>query len=190
MANWASTAYVIEGTKESLNIIKNAIDKAIKLKDNRYEEYKASVFLGFPKDVLEDSRLGGCISEEPCYKGNTLRFWAEERWGLQDFEELLRQKFPDIKVYWVVEESGCEVYATNDKEGKYFPERFYVDAYIDGKYYSEYFKYKSDVFKWLYEKTNGRVNTEEKLEAFNTDYDDSEAGDENYIYLHEFSVVE
>lgn len=188
----ASVAYAIEGPKETLKRIQAVIIKAINDKDNRYEEYKACEYLGFDIIELEKSRLGGEISDEPTWdkKTGALRFWTEERWGLQDFNDLLESHFLGIKVYWVVEESGCEVYATNDKEGKYFKERFYVDCCIDGMYYSEYFTYKSDAFKWLFDKTNGRVNTDEKVEEFNADYEDSGAADENFIYIHEFDVID
>ena len=115
MANMASVAYAIEGPRESLDEILGAIILGID-DEHHWAEWSACRKLGFSEEELDNKRLGGEISEEPEIRDGVLRFWAEERWGLQDFEELLRQKFPDIKVYWVVEESGCEVYCTNDKE--------------------------------------------------------------------------
>ena len=190
MANWASTAYAIEGPKETLEKIREAIVKAIETKDNRYEEYKTCDNLGITYEETK-VRLGGLIEEEPDYddKG-ALRFFAEERWGLQEFNELLEQRFPGIKVYWIVEESGCEVYATNDKEGKYFPERYWVDTCIDGNYQSEYFQFESSVYKWLHGITGGRVRSAEDAEKFNSDYEDSEGADDNFIYIHEFTVID
>ena len=191
MANIASVAYAIEGPKETLQKINEAIVAATHADDNRYELYKAAEYLKLP--IIEGkTRLGGEITEEPTWDENTgaLRFWSEERWGLQDFEELLRQKFSDIKVYWVVEESGCEVYVTNDKEGKYFPERYWVDTAQDDIYQSEYFKTEEAMYKWLSEITNGRVKSKEDVETFNSDYEDSGAEDENFIIIHEFEVVD
>lgn len=187
MANWASTAYAIEGPKEVLEEIRKAIVKAIETKDNRYEEYKACDNLGITYEETK-VRLGGLIEEEPGYddKG-ALRIFAEERWGLQDFNELLEQKFPDIKVYWIVEESGCEVYATNDKEGKYFPERYWVDTCINGNYQSEYFQFESSVYKWLHDLTDGKVKCEKDVEAFNSD---CEQDDEDFIIIHTFEVMD
>lgn len=37
-----------------------------------------------------------------------------------------------MKVYFIVEEEGGEVYATNDKEGRFFDYRFLVDSCVDG----------------------------------------------------------
>ena len=188
MANMASVAYAIEGPKDTLQKIDMAIVMAVNSKDNRYEMYQVAEYLKLP--ITDDTRLGGEISEEPTWDEDTgaLRFWSEERWCLQDFAELLEKQFPDIKVYWIVEECGCEVYCTNDAEGKYFPERYWVDTCIDSICNSEYFETEEQVYKWLDKLTNGRVKSEEDVEEFNADYEDADAIDENYIYIHEFEV--
>ena len=187
MANMASVAYAIEGNKESLEKIKDAILKAMPQREH-WDELEACINLGFTEDELDNKRLGGEIPDEPDLIDGVLRFWAEERWGFQDFEELLRQRFPDIKVYWVVEESGCEVYATNDKKGKYFPERYWVDTAQDDIYQSEYFVTEEAMYKWLNEKYG--VKSKEEVEAWNANYEDSGTDDENFIYIHEFEVDE
>lgn len=191
MANMASVAYAIEGSQDSLTRIKEAINKAVNNKDDKkYEEYITCLNLGFTEEELEKHRLGGEMYEEVEIKDDVLRFWAEERWGLQDFEELLRQKFSDIKVYWIVEECGCGVYCTNDREGKYFPERYWVDTAQDDIYQSEYFKTEEAMYEWLSKITNGRVKSKEDVEEFNSDYEDSGTDDENFIYIHEFEIVD
>jgi fibro-slime domain-containing protein len=103
------------------------------------------------------------------------------------FTRYLKHKFPDIKVYWIVEECGFEIYCTNDKEGKYFPERFWVDTCIDGSYNSEYFETKEQVYEWLNKLTLGRVKCEEDVTNFNADYE-NDGADENFIYVHEFDI--
>ena len=188
MANMASVSYAIEGSKESLKKIAEALIKAVNSDDKRYEMYQAAEYLRLP--LTDETRLGGEISDEPTLdeKTGALRFWSEERWGLQDFAELLEKHFSDIKVYWVVEEPGMEIYCTDDKEGKYFPERYWVDTCIDGIYNSEYFQFESSVYKWLHDITNGRVKSEEDVEKFNADYEGSDASYENFIYVHEFEI--
>jgi len=190
MANIASVAYAIEGPKETLQKINEAIVVAIHTDDNRYELYKAAEYLKLP--INDNTHLGGEISEEPKWdeKTGALRFWSEERWGLQDFAELLEKHFLDIKVYWTVEECGMEIYCTNDREGKYFPERYWVDTCIDDIYNSEYFRTEKEVYEWLDKLTYGRVKSEEDVEEFNVDYEDAGTDDENFIYIHKFEVVE
>ena len=188
MANMASVAYAIEGSENSLMEILGAICLATHSDESHWEEYQVCINLGFTEKELEDKCLGGEISDDPDLIDGVLWFWAEERWGLQDFKELLRQKFPDIKVYWTVEESGCEVYATNDKEGKYFPERYWVDTAQDDIYQSEYFVTEEAMYKWLDEKYG--VKSEEEVEAWNANYEDSGTDDENFICIHKFDVDE
>jgi hypothetical protein len=187
MANMASVAYAIEGSEKSLTEILGAICLAMTDKKH-WTEYKACEHLGFSEQELDGKRLGGEIDDDPTLENGVLRFYAEERWGLQDFEELLIQKFPDIKVYWVVEEPGCEVYCTNDKEGRYFPERYWVDTAQDDIYDSEYFKTEEAMYKWLNEKYG--VKSKEEVAAWNTDYEATGDECENFIYIHEFEIVD
>ena len=186
MANMASVAYAIEGNKESLEKIKDAILKAILQKEHWGDEWKACINLGFTEKELDDKRLGGQIPEEPDLIDGVLKFYAEERWGLQDFNELLIQKFPDINVYWIVEECGCEVYCTNDEEGKYFPQRYWVDTAQDDVYASEYFNDEKSMWEWLNKKYG--VKSMEEVEAWNANYEETGNECENFIYIHEFTI--
>ena len=185
MANMASVAYAIEGLQKNLEEIHGAICLAMTDKKH-WTEYKACEHLGFSEQELDDKRLGGEIDDAPTLENGVLRFYAEERWGLQDFAELLEKKFPDLKIYWVVEECGCEVYCTNDREGKYFPERYYVDTAQDDVYQSEYFSNEESMYKWLEEKYG--VRNEEEVEAWNADYEETGDECENFINIHEFEI--
>ena len=194
MANWASTAYAVEGPKETLLKIEDAILHPI-LQEDDGEGWEGGVLkaLGIEWESKKPDGTGlymrGFINESPelCEDG-TLRFGAEEAWGATDFNVALEGAFPDIKVYYCVEEPNEEIYATNDKEGKYFPYRFYVDTCMDGNYAMDEFKYKSDVFKWLYDLTNGRINTEKKVEKFNDDADEECSDD--FIHIYEYEIVD
>lgn len=189
MANMASVAYAIEGPKEILQKINEAIVVAVHSDSNKYELYQVAEYLKLP--ITEEISLGGEITEEPTWdeKTGALRFWSEERWGLQDFNELLEAQFPDVKVYWIVEEVGFDIFCTNDKEGKYFPERYWVDTAIDDIYNSEYFRTEEEVYKWLDKLTYGRVKCKEDVEKFNADYENVGTDDENFIYIHKFEIT-
>ena len=184
MANMASVSYRIEGPKEDLKEINDAIVEAIK-DDEHWTEWSACRNLGFSEEYLDDKRLGGGIEEEPSLEENTLEFYAEERWGLQDFEEVLRQKFPEIKVSWIVEEPGCEVYATTDKEGKYFPDRYYCELCKSDQIDQDYFETEEDMFQWLSQMTNGKIKNWKDVDAYELECDD-----ENYIIIHQFEVID
>lgn len=191
MANWAYTDYAIEGSNEVLKKIHEAIQHPV-IEKGASNDWEGGVLKALnPKWEEKDHYMRGFIQKDTVELGNeVLSFGAEEAWGATDFHEALEQIFPDdIKVFYCVEEQGCEVYATNDAEGRHFPQRYWVDTCIDGNYQSEYFIAKESAYEWLSEITEGRVKNEEDVESFNSDYEDSEALDENFIYVHEFEIV-
>jgi hypothetical protein len=201
MANWAYTSYAIEGPKETLQKIEQAINIALDK-----EEYKGSEPLnkdateGWEGNMLialgiewEDRKpdgtgvyLRGFIDYEAWWDDGSLRFNAEEAWGATDLNEVLEKNIPGIKVYYSVEEEGCEVFATNDKEGKYFPERYWVDTAQDDIYNSEYFITEEAMYKWLDEKYG--VKSEEEVAAWNANYEATGDECENFIYIHKFEI--
>jgi len=196
MANWAITSYAIEGPKETLEKIEKAILEH-PVEEGSSEDWEGNVLKALNIDWEPNTPDGkgyymrGFIQEEPWYDDKcALRFCAKEAWGATDFNEVLEKNIPDIKVFYSVEEEGGDVYATNDKEGKYFPDRYWVDTCIDGNYQSDYFQFESSVYKWLSGLTDGRVKSPEDVYKFNSDYEDSDACGENYIHIHEFNVIE
>ena len=53
-----------------------------------------------------------------------------------------------MKVYFIVEEEGCEVYATNDAEGKYFNCLSVLTSCVDGEYHREEFRTENEALKY------------------------------------------
>jgi hypothetical protein len=202
MANWASSSYVIEGPAKTLKKIYKAIKHPV-VQEKSSEDWEGNVLLTlginwehYTPIVTENNEikstgyyLRGFI-EECSFENNTIRINAEEAWGLTDFQKLLKQAFPDIKIYWITEEEGGEVYCTNDKEGKYFPERYYVDICIDDKYNSEYFETEEQVYDWLSRLTNGAINNEKDAMQFNERHKENHTDDENWIHIYKYTVVE
>ena len=193
MANWAMTAYVIEGDKQVLKKIHHAIKHSKIIKDSS-EGWEGNVLaaLGIEWENRNPDGSGyymrGFIQEDTVrIEDGTLRFDAEEAWGATDLNEVLEENLP-VKVFYCVEEQGEEVFATNDKDGKYFFDRFYADICIDGEYDSKYFIDKASLLKWLSDKTDGRVKTQEDIDEFNADYEDEALDDENYIHVYEYQI--
>ena len=198
MANWASTSYAVEGPKDTLEKIYQAILHPA-VNENSSEGWEGNVLraLGIEWEQVSPDGKGyymrGFIQDEPYWDDdspNVLRFCAEEAWGATDFHEVLEENIPGIKVYYEVEEEGMEVYATNDKEGKYFPERYYVDICINGDWDSDYFTEQDAVYTWLSKKTDGEVTDAKSVEVWNDKHEELKDDDENFISIHEIEVVE
>ena len=192
MPNWASTSYRIEGSKEDLEKVYNVIDEFMSerrkpIEVNASSEWEGNIIraLGATDEQMKNNYLRGFI-EEYEMDGDIIRIEAEEAWGTTDFRQVLAQLMPELTIYYIVEEPGCEVYATNDADGKYFPERFYVDAYVNGDYQSEYFETEEQAMTYVANLLGKKEVSKNELENWNECHEE----DNNFIYIHEFEIVE
>lgn len=193
MANWASTTYAVEGPKETLQKIEEAILNH-PVAEGSDENWEGNILKALDVDweaIIHNGKglyMRGFIEKDSVtYDDNgALRFWAEEAWEVTDFNKALESKFKDIKVYYSTEEPDSDVFATNDKKGKYFPDRFYADTCINDNYQMEYFTKESSVYEWLSKITDGKIKTKEDVDEFNGDVKNID----DFISIHEFVVVE
>lgn len=190
MANWAITNYVIEGPKEVLHRIYNAIlHHDVEGQSDENWEGNTLVALGIEWDRRNPTGkyMRGFIDKHSVdLRKDVLMFEAEEAWGATDFNEVLEENLP-VKVYYNVEEPDCGLYATNDKEGKYFRDRWFVDTCIDGDYNAEYFTEEKYVYEWLSDITNGRIKCGKDVNEFNESQDKDE---DDFISIYEFKIID
>lgn len=191
MANWASTSYAIEGNKSDLESVFNVINDFVKsnvkpVEANASKEWEGNIVkaLGATDEQMKNNYLRGFIQTYEIIDG-VLYIEAEEAWGATDFRHLLAKLMPELTIYYIVEECGCEVYATNDCDGKYFTESYYVDICIDGDYFSEYFDTEKQVLAYVAQLLKKESVTMKDIDEWNEEQDDNE----NYIYVHEFKYV-
>ena len=191
MANWASTSYAIEGNKSDLERVSNVINDFVKsnvkpVEANASKKWEGNIVkaLGASEEQMKNNYLRGFIQTYEIIDG-VLYIEAEEAWGATDFRHLLAKLMPKLTIYYIVEECGCEVYATNDCDGKYFTESYYVDTCIDGDYFSEYFDTEKQVLAYVAQLLKKESVTMKDIDEWNEEQDDNE----NYIYVHEFKYV-
>lgn len=193
MVNWASTSYRIEGSRSDLERLFDVIDGFMRGKVQPIEEGADATWegnivkaLGATDRQINENYLRGFIAEYELDDGS-IRIEVEEAWGASDFRHLLTKLMPELTVYFVVEEPGCEVYATNDVEGKYFPYRFSIDACLKNCDFTDFFDTKEEAMKCVAEILGKEDVTEEDIDKFNEEH--FEGGD-YYIRLCEYSVVD
>lgn len=191
MANWASTSYAIEGNKSDLERVSNVINDFVKsnvkpVEANASKEWEGNIVkaLGASEEQMKNNYLRGFIQTYEIIDG-VLYIEAEEAWGATDFRHLLAKLMPKLTIYYIVEECGCEVYATNDCDGKYFTESYYVDICIDGDYFNDYFNTEEQVLSYVAQLLKKESVTMKDIDEWNEEQDDNE----NYIYVHEFKYV-
>lgn len=189
MANWASTSYCIEGQqcdlREIFNLCKNFIEcKRKPMKENADCEWEGNIVMALDMDV-EKYYLRGFI--QTCeLDGDVLRIEAEEAWGLTEFRQALESHYDGLKVYFIVEEPGMEIFATNDAECTYFTERYWDECHVDGEFWSEYFHTKEQAMAYVSNILGKETVTEKEIEQWN---DERENTDE-FICVHEFKIVD
>ena len=188
----ASTSYCIEGSKKDLKRLYKLIDGFMTGKEKPFWEDSAENWLGnvikalgATEEQMKNNYLRG-FTETYELDGDVLRIAAEEAWGTTDFRHILKKLMPELTIYYIVEEPGFEVYATNDADGKYFTERFNVDACVDGHDYWEYFQEEKETMDYVASLLKKDNITEADIEQWNKEHE--EEGD--FIHVHEFEVVE
>lgn len=191
MANWASTSYRIEGSKSDLERVFGVIDDFIKgrvasTREDATADWEGNIVkaLGAMDEEIDNNYLRGFIQDYEL-DGDTIRIEAEEAWGATDFRHVLGKLMPDLTIYYIVEEAGCEVFATNDTDGKYYPERYLVDAYVKDVDYYEFFETEKQMKSFVSSLLEKEDFTEEDIEAWNEEHED----DDSHINVHEFKYV-
>ena len=108
MANWASTSYRIEGSKEDLEKVYNVIDEFMSerrkpIEVNASSEWEGNIIraLGATDEQMKNNYLRGFI-EEYEMDGDIIRIEAEEAWGTTDFRQVLAQLMPELTIYYIV----------------------------------------------------------------------------------------
>ena len=114
MANICTTNYVIEGEK-------NELDTLYETMKNLQDPNLGQLVKALGKNPDEVMCRGEWSDLER--QGDTLRMTFETAWTpCYEVTDLMKEKFPSIRIYYKAVEPGCEVYLKNDAEGKYFPE--------------------------------------------------------------------
>lgn len=115
---------------------------------------------------------------------NTETAWAE----MAETRLFIESCFPGMKIYYIEEESGCERFYTNDSEGIYFKDRYYLDGFDD----SEYFETLEEAAKYVKEIVGHDVEADfDAIDKALSDYVEEHEEDDPdcYYSFHEFKEV-
>lgn len=190
MPNIVETCYILEGPKETLQKIYDAIKHSCNCIGHHYaEDDNRLEGLNLPESVLfdalnikypDDYYLRGWI--QVCELDSTLYMYAEEAWGLTDFAGVLMANITDIKIYYQTIDRIGDGSVTNDVEGKYFPEKFLIDTAGCGETHE--FDTKEAAYAWLEECTGCKNKDDVKL------FNDKKHDSDQKIYIAEIKVVD
>lgn len=141
MSNTCFTTYNIVGRKESVTklhrTIKELDDRQTPLVENEW--YNSKLWLGClvaalggnPDDVLCRGTVTNYELKDDVLTVNAETAWTE----MAETRHYIERSIPGLKIYYLEEEEGCERYNTNDTEGLFFKERYYLDSSDGARYF-------------------------------------------------------
>ena len=186
------TSYALIGDKREVRSLYNKMKHLQERKTPLAPNGFGSAWLGcLVKRLGKDPQSVYCrgswsnltLSEE-----GVLRFDTEHAWSRPDeVEELIREVYPSISIYFLEEELGMDIFQTNDESGEYFKQQIIIDEESEGmEYYTE-----EEAFKRISELTGKTVTTWEEadfhLSTLNEAQDD--AGGEGHVWIHKADIV-
>ena len=151
MPNWCFTQYVAEGPKEQLRRLhETMVTIAAMPNPGLIENDFGSAWLGNLVMALgvnprEESHFR-CRGEYSVYdfddkSSDTLLFDTTTAWcEADDTRRLIEKVFPSVHLYFISEEFGCGYWETNDVQGKYFRDRYYLSTEDDDDIDEHYFE--------------------------------------------------
>ena len=168
MPNWCLTNYTIVGDEKDVdklyNLMRNLEDMKTPLTPNDFgSDWLGCLVVALGEKWQEHHCRGYWLNLER--NNGTITFDTETAWCPQnEVFKLLTEKFPSLKYYYYAEEPGCCIYETNDAEGEYYPDRFYVDMCMpDETYRHEYFITTKKMFEWISKQIDHTVNSAQEV---------------------------
>ena len=198
MPNWCETNYVIEGPQEDLTALNNVLTSLKAMETPLVDNGFGVLWVGCLVAIL-----GGDTSKIYCrgeildfsYENGIIRMHIESAWSeLREMRWFIHKKLPKLKFYFQSEEPGMCIFESNDKEGRYFPERWLLDWNDESRnlYLYEYFTDLPAVVAYL--KENGVIENDIQptKEAINAVLDQiqEERPDNISFMLEQFIVVD
>lgn len=184
MPNWCSTAYAIEGDAKEVKSLYELMKGLQERKEPSVKNGFGTTWLGCLVDAL------GGDWNTPQFDGKVLRFSTMTAWSpCNETFDLVCQKFPSLRYFYQSEEPGMVEYWTNDREGKYFPDRYIVDVCTDdGEYLTEYFTDMSALFDWLGKIAERPVNSQQEVDVLVEEWE--KENKDAFVNIHEYQITD
>jgi len=187
MPNWCDTTYRCVGDKKEIKALKKVLDANNKRKTSRIRNGFGKLWIGNIIDQLgydwQNFRCRGDITDYQM-DGEDLVIYQSTAWTeAEGFREVIQLKFPSIKVYYRLEEPGCEVFCTNSFE--HFSDRYFLDSYEE----PQYFETIEEAQKYIESLVGHPVEaTFDALDAAVDQYQEEQDSDDVWFSFHEFEL--
>ena len=193
MSNICFTTYKVVGSKNSITKFYETIKKLDSRKTPLIENdwYNPKLWLGCLVKVLGgDPDKVYCRGTITYYEmeGKVLTIATETSWReMCETRHFIEKCFPDLKIFYREEEEGGERFYTNDVDGVYFKERYYLEGSNDIKYFETIIEVAEYVKKIIGHNVDNTFNS--IVKALTAYVNKNETDEDMYYNLYEFQVV-
>ena len=191
MPNWCSTAYAIEGDAKEVKSLYDLMNELQKQKEPSVPNGSGTAWLGCLVDALGENWKnvfcrGSWYDLE--IDGRVLTFNTETAWSpCNEMFDMVCKKYPTLSYFYRSEEPGMALYFTNDKEGRYFQDRFVVELCThEEEYYTEYFPDLQSMYEWLEDIRDMQVQSMQDVDAIVKQWQKEYA--DAYCHIHEYKI--
>ena len=190
MPNWCFTTYKIEGDKKEIQDLYQKLNSLSERKESLIKNDFGKNWLGNVVHLFggnwEDIYCRGTFESLEILADGILQFDTETAWvEINEVWEFVKKSYPSIQYFWVAEECACEYYATNDTEGKYYPDRFIIEQ---GDSEREYYVTEQAALDDVANIIGKPANDWSQAEALVVEY--NKLNEDNTVGMHRISVVE
>ena len=192
MPNWCTTSYALTGERKEVRSLYNAMKRLQERKTPLAPNGFGTNWLGcLVKALGKDPQsvyCRGCWSNLKLSEEGVLTFDTEHAWSRPaEVEMVIESAFPSVKIWFLEEELGMDIFQTNDESGEFFKQQVIIDEESEGmEYYTE-----EEAFGRLSELTGKPVTSWEDAEgclsALNQAQD--EASGEGHVWIHKADIV-
>lgn len=189
MPNWCNTSYVFEGKKEEIADLHKKLQSLTELPKSLVENGYGKLWLGCVVTLFGGDwnaiNCRGDIDNLDKPEETTLRLTTSTAWGeIPEVWDFVLKQYPSIRYYFCAKESGCCYYATNDKKGKFFSDRFIVEQNDVGiEYHTTEFELFADIASRISTPISSSVEMEAAITQYNLAHGECE------INVYEYTVV-
>lgn len=191
MPNWCTTSYALTGGRKEVRSLYRKMKRLQERKTPLVPNGFGLNWLGcLVKSLGADPEKVYCRGEwsNLTLKDGLLRFDTVHAWSRPaEVEMLIEKAYPSLKIYFIEEELGMDIFQTNDATGEYFKEQIIIDEEPDGmEYYTE-----EAALLHLSELAEKPVSDWEEAEAFVNAINDSldESGSDGHIWIHKAEIL-
>ena len=192
MPNWCMTSYALMGERKEVRRLYDTMKSLQEMTTPLVPNGFGATWLGCLVKALGKDPEGvycrGCWSNLKLSDEGVLTFDTEHAWSRPaEVEMVVESAFPSVKIWFLEEELGMDIFQTNDESGQFFKQQVIIDEESEGmEYYTE-----EEAFKRLSELTGKPVTNWEEagccLSALNEAQD--EAGGEGHVWIHKADIV-